>query len=169
VWSTNPLERVNKEFKRRTNVVGIFLNEAGVLRLAGLILLEVHDEWQVTERRYLSEASMAKLYENDNDGADPKEVGAKTAGPSPATRAARPLTSSRTDAEHQAGAHFPPLQGARPSSRSRDGVWRPRDERAARRPEGDGRPALLRRPVARSVARRTWCGSVARVATGLSR
>ncbi|HJT91753.1 MAG TPA: transposase [Mycobacterium sp.] len=78
VWITNPLERVNKVIKRRTNVVGIFPNEAAVLRLAGSILLEVHDEWQVTERRYLSEASMAKLYESDNDGADTKEVGTKT-------------------------------------------------------------------------------------------
>lgn len=78
VWSTNPLERVNKEIKRRTNVVGIFPNEAAVLRLAGSILLEVHDEWQVTERRYLSEGSMAKLYETDNDGASDKEVGTKT-------------------------------------------------------------------------------------------
>jgi putative transposase len=59
-------------------VVGIFPNESGVLRLAGSILLEVHDEWQIAERRYLSEASMAKLYENDNDGADTKEVGANT-------------------------------------------------------------------------------------------
>ncbi len=41
----------NKEIKRRTNVVGIFPNEAGVLRLAGSILLEVHHGWQVTERR----------------------------------------------------------------------------------------------------------------------
>jgi putative transposase len=62
IWSTNPLERVNKEIKRRTNVVGIFPNEAGVLRLAGSVLLEVHDEWQVTDRRYLSEGSMAKLH-----------------------------------------------------------------------------------------------------------
>ncbi len=78
VWSTNPLERVNKEIKHRTNVVGIFPNEAGVVRLAGSILLEVHDEWQIAERRYLSEGSMAKLYENDNDGADTKEVGTNT-------------------------------------------------------------------------------------------
>ena len=63
VWSTNPLERVNKEIKRRTNVVGIFPNEAGVIRLAGSVLLEVHDEWQVSDRRYLSEGSMAKLYD----------------------------------------------------------------------------------------------------------
>jgi putative transposase len=78
IWSTNPLERVNKEIKRRTNVVGLFPNEAGVLRLAGSVLLEVHDEWQVTDRRYLSEGSMAKLYQTDNTDTDTKEVGPKT-------------------------------------------------------------------------------------------
>ena len=56
--------------------MGIFPNEAGVLRLAESILLEVHDEWQITQRRYISDGSMAKLYETDNDGAETKEMGA---------------------------------------------------------------------------------------------
>ncbi len=74
IWSTNPLERLNKEIKRRTDVVGIFPNGAAVTRLAGAVLLEAHDEWQIAERRYLSEASMAKIYQTDNDVSDPKEV-----------------------------------------------------------------------------------------------
>ena len=61
IWSTNPLERVNKEIKRRTDVVGVFPNPAALLRLAGCVLIEVHDEWQVSERRYLSEGSMALI------------------------------------------------------------------------------------------------------------
>jgi transposase-like protein len=61
IWSTNPLERVNKEIKRRTDVVGVFPNPAALLRLAGSVLVETHEEWQVSDRRYLSEASMALL------------------------------------------------------------------------------------------------------------
>ena len=79
IWSTNPLERVNKEVKRRTNVVGIFPDDAAVLRLAGAVLIEAHDEWQVAERRYLSEGSMAKLTQTGDDGCRPKEVRRATA------------------------------------------------------------------------------------------
>ncbi len=62
VWSTNPLERLNKEVKRRTDVVGIFPNTDALLRLSACVLIEAHDEWQDTDRRYLSEGSMALLY-----------------------------------------------------------------------------------------------------------
>jgi putative transposase len=61
IWSTNPLERVNKEIKRRTDVVGVFPNPAALLRLAGAVLVEQHDEWEAGDRRYFSEASMLGL------------------------------------------------------------------------------------------------------------
>lgn len=68
IWSTKPLERLNKELKKRCRVVGIFPNEDAVVRLAGAALLDAHDEWQAAERRYFSESSMAKLYaERDNE------------------------------------------------------------------------------------------------------
>ncbi len=61
IWSTNPLERVNKEIKRRTDVVGTFPNPAALLRLAGHVLIEQHDEWDGADRRYFSEHSMTLL------------------------------------------------------------------------------------------------------------
>jgi putative transposase len=62
IWSNNLLQRVNKEVKRRTNVLGIFSNEAAVIRLVGAVLSEQHDEWQVS-KRYFSTGSLAKLLE----------------------------------------------------------------------------------------------------------
>jgi putative transposase len=61
IWSTNPLERLNKEIKRRTDVVGVFPNPEALLRLAGAVLVEAHDEWQTGDRRYLAEGTMAAL------------------------------------------------------------------------------------------------------------
>ena len=60
IHSTNPLERVNKEIKRRTNVVGMFPNEAAIIRLVGAIITEQNDEWAVS-RRYMTLETLARL------------------------------------------------------------------------------------------------------------
>ena len=72
IWSTNPLERVNREIKRRTDVVGTFPNPAALLRLAGHVLIEQHDEWDGAGRRYFSEHSMKLLNTHDEEVAIPE-------------------------------------------------------------------------------------------------
>jgi transposase-like protein len=65
IASTNPLERVNREIKRRADVIGIFPNDGAILRLVGALMLETNDEWAVA-RRYMSLESIARITDNPN-------------------------------------------------------------------------------------------------------
>lgn len=76
--STNPLERLHKEIKRRTRVVGIFPNRDSLMRMVGTLLAEQDDEWQVSDRRYFSLGSMTKIDVLEG-GEDPKELLAQIA------------------------------------------------------------------------------------------
>ncbi len=66
IASTNPLERVNKEIKRRSRVVGIFPNDAAIIRLVGALLVEQTEEWHIT-RRYMSQESLTKVLASDSN------------------------------------------------------------------------------------------------------
>ena len=66
IWSNNPIERLNRELKRRTNVVSIFPDTASVIRLIGALLVEINDEMIAADRRYIAAASVAEI-----DGIEP--------------------------------------------------------------------------------------------------
>src|SRR3990170_4238265 len=76
--STNPLERLHKEIKRRTRVIGIFPTRDSLMRMVGTLLAEQDDEWQVSDRRYFSVGSMTKVDALEG-GEDPKELLAQIA------------------------------------------------------------------------------------------
>jgi putative transposase len=67
IWSNNPIERLNRELKRRTDVVGIFPDTASVIRLVGALLVEINDEMIAADRRYIAAASVASLTDNPTE------------------------------------------------------------------------------------------------------
>ena len=105
IHSTNPLERLNGEIKRRTEVVGIFPNEAAITRLVGAILLEQNDEWAVQRARYMTLETIAPLRDdltlmlpagpmNQSGPTRHGDPGRPTATPRPGTRPTRTVPST---------------------------------------------------------------------------
>ncbi|MET8134098.1 IS256 family transposase [Streptomyces sp. NPDC005251] len=74
IQSTNPLERLNREIKRRSDVVQVFPNPEALLRLTTAVLSEMHDEWIAFSRRYLSEGSMEAIYADEHAGSTTREL-----------------------------------------------------------------------------------------------
>ena len=88
IYSTNAIERPNGEIKRRTNVIGIFPNEAAIFRLVGAILLEQNDEWAVQRGRYMTLETIAPLSDTPIVGLP--AVAACTTRPWPAKMVIKP-------------------------------------------------------------------------------
>lgn len=88
IHSANPLERLNKEIKRRTNVIGILPKENAVRRLVGALILEQNDEWAVT-RRYMTLETVASIC--DDQSMDPAKIAALKTGSFPAGKQIAPL------------------------------------------------------------------------------
>lgn len=72
IWSTNPLERLNWEIKRRADVLHVLPNLAALDRPAAAVLTELHDEWQALNRRYFSQASMAEPFTTQPTSPEPQ-------------------------------------------------------------------------------------------------